>query len=349
MENSDAQPKVPPDKPLISPHDTYVYKTLSDPTLAAAEFKHVLGKKIADEIDWDNLEQDTNRFSDENLDNHYTDLLFKTTLRGRPIKLRLLLEHSSHAKPFELLQTLRYQVQQWEREAQQKKDPADGNQRLTPIITIILHHSEPGWRGRTRFMDYFGLDDELADLLRPFVVDFGIVLDDISKVNTEVLIQRPVPPDVQVMLFALRYGRTGRKILEELPKIAPVIDELLQQPQGKLALKVFLLYVKAVAKVSEADVGTTLQERIEESRLAHEMLALYREFEEGEKRGKREGKREGKLEGERSVLERLLTQRFGTLTPATIARLESATLTELEAMTLRILTAASVDEVLGRP
>lgn len=68
---------------------------------------------------------------------------------------------------------------------------------------------------------------------------------------------------------------------------------------------------------------------------------------QGRREGKREGKLEGKREGERSVLQRLLTQRFGALTPAAIARLEAATLTQLEAMSLRVLTAASVEEVLG--
>jgi hypothetical protein len=39
-----------------------------------------------------------------------------------------------------------------------------------------------GGRGKTRFIDYFGLDEDLERLLRPHVVDFGIFLDDISKV-----------------------------------------------------------------------------------------------------------------------------------------------------------------------
>ena len=362
MANLDDKEPVAPEKPLATPHDTYVYKMLSDPALAAAEFKHVLPKEIGAEIEWDILEQDTNRFSDENLDNHYTDLLFKTKLRGRPIKLRLLLEHSSYDKPFELLQALRYQVEQWERESKEKKEAKDKQHRLTPIITVILHHSETGWRGRPRFVEYFGLDEDLARLLKPFVVDFGIVLDDISKVNTEALIQRPVQPTVKLMLFALRFARdvarNGRTVLlDELPKMVPVIEEVLQGPNGRLAMRVFLVYVKAVAKVSEADVQTSLQELIE-SRLHPEMMAAFKQLEEAQ-RAYREGQREGELRGElrgvlkgqrestRSTLQRQLTHRFGALTPAAVARLESATLDELDAMTLRVLTAATVDEVLG--
>ncbi len=305
-----------PDKAPASPHDTFVYKILSDPVLAAAELKAVLPQEIADEIAWETLELDTHRFVTGNLANQYTDLLFKTTIRHQDIRIRILLEHSSHSKPFELLQTLQYQVRQWER----------------------------GWRGHSRFIDYFGLDEALVHLLRPYIVDFGIVLDDISKVNTEALMARPVPPEVQLMLFALRYGRTGRRVLDELPKIAPILTVLLQEPNGRLVLGVFLVYLKRVAKVSEAEMRSLLQEVIE-PQLDPEMVAVWTQFEAGEKKGRLEGE----LKGRRTMLRRLLTQRFGTLSPENIARLESASLEDLDAMTLRVLTAASADEVLAEP
>jgi len=345
MSNSDQAEHVSPEQPAqaspekrpASPHDTLVYKIFSDPVLAAAELKAVLPQEIADEIAWDNLELEPQRFVTGNLDNRSLDLLFKTTIRNQGIRIRLLLEHSSYAKPFELLQTLQYQVRQWERDVQQKEKPST-SQRLTPILTIILHHSETGWRGRTRFIDYFGLDDDLERLLRPYVVDFGIVLDDVSKVDTEGLMQRSVPPEVQIVLFALRYGRSGRQILDELPKLAPVLTVLLQEPNGKLVLRVFFVYITRVAKVSEAQLRTLLQEFIE-PQLDPEMVAVWTQFEAGVK--------EGELKRARSTLQRLVVQRFGALSSAHVARLETASLDDLDAMTLRVLTAASVEEVLG--
>jgi hypothetical protein len=347
MANSDRSEQVSPEqpaqaspeKPPASPHDTLVYKFLSDPVLAAAELKVVLPKEVADEIAWENLELDSNRFVTDNLDNQFTDLLYKTTIRNHDIRIRILLEHSSHAKPFELLQTLQYQVRQWERDVQQKKH-VGSPQRLTPILTFILHHSETGWRGRTRFIDYFGLDDDLARLLRPYVVDFGIVLDDISKVNTEALMQRPVQPEVQIMLFVLRYGRSGRKILDELPKITPAMTVLVQDPNGRVVFDVFCVYIKRVAKLSEAEMRTWSQEFID-SQLDPEMVAVWTQFENGVK--------EGELKKARSMLQRQLAQRFGALSSEAVARLESASLDELDAMTLRVLTASTVDEVLGEP
>lgn len=336
-----------PEKPPASPHDTLVYKILSDPVLAAAELRAVLPPEIVKEISWKNLELDRHRFVTGNLDNQYTDLLYKTTIRGRDIRIRILLEHSSYAKPYELLQALQYQVRQWECDVQEKK--AANTQRLTPILTVILHHSETGWRGRTRFIDYFGLDEDLAQLFRPYVVDFGIVLDDVSKVNTEALLERPVPPEVQILLFALRHGRSERKVLDELPKLAPVLTALLKDPYGKVAVHLFIVYIRRVAKVSEADMRTVFQEFIE-PHLDPEMVAIWTQFEdglkEGERRGELKGERTGELKGARTTLRRLLEQRFGVLSLAQSARLDSSSLGDLDAMTLRVLTAATIDEVL---
>lgn len=118
---------------------------------------------------------------------------------------------------------------------------------------------------------------------------------------------------------------------------------------------------------------TSLQQLIE-SRLDPEIMAVYREVEAAKKEGREPSlpfddlfeafrkdrkvgllesriaaRREGKLEGERTLLKRLLTQRFGALAPAAVAHLEAATLSELEVMSLRVLTAATVEDVLGQP
>jgi hypothetical protein len=337
MADSEQPAKSSSEKTRASHHDTFVFKILSDPALAASELKAVLPTEVADEIAWDKLELDAHRFVTGNLDNQFTDLLYKTTIRNRNLQIRLLLEHSSYSKPFELLQALQYQVRQWERDVQQKKTPSSP-QRLTPIITVILHHSETGWRGRTRFMDYFGLDEDLARLLRPYVVDFGIVLDDVSKVNTEALLRRPVPPEVQIMLFALRYGRSAQEVRDELPKIGRTIVLLSQDPTGRLVVGLFFVYLKRVAQMSEMDVRTLLKEFIE-PQLDPEMVALWTEFEAGEKKGE--------LKGMRASLQRQLTHRFGPLSSEHLARIENASLTDLDVMSLRVLTAGSIDEVLG--
>jgi len=66
---------------------------------------------------------------------------------------------------------------------------------------------------------------------------------------------------------------------------------------------------------------------------------------EGRREGRQEGRREGRQEGEASLLQRLLTRRFGSLPPAIQTRLAQASISELDTWGERILDAATLDEV----
>ena len=66
---------------------------------------------------------------------------------------------------------------------------------------------------------------------------------------------------------------------------------------------------------------------------------------EGIEQGRVEGIREGRVEGERTVLERLLRQRFGPLSPAAADRLHEASATDLEAWAENLLDARTLDDV----
>ncbi|MBK9266395.1 MAG: hypothetical protein IPM54_42240 [Polyangiaceae bacterium] len=55
----------------------------------------------------------------------------------------------------------------------------------------------------------------------------------------------------------------------------------------------------------------------------------------------------GELKGRRNALKQLLGARFGELAQEALARIDAATAKDLDAMVLRVLTANTLDEVLG--
>lgn len=276
-------------------------------------------------------------------------------IRKRKTYLHLLFEHSSNPKSHELLQALRYQVRLWESEDKPANEA--GVRPLTPVLTVILHHSETGWRGKCRFADYFEMGDDTAKMFGPFLVDFGVFVDDLSRLGVEELLARPVPADVQVMLFALRFGRTGEDVLKELPKIEPQLRELKEQQHGTIALKLFFLYIRQVAKVSGEQLRMAVQD-VFEPVLDPEVAALWDLYDalhdryyamlDAERKGIRKGKREGKREGKASTLSSLLTARFGELPAEFAVRLKAASLKELKRIELRVLSAATLDEVFAK-
>ncbi len=333
--------------PPASMHDTLFYKLMSDPERAAAILRSILSEPLVKAISWSTLKPEPGRFVDPNMRNHYADVWLSVKVRGKKVVLHVLFEHSSGPKNHELLQALRYQVRYWEK--QDTPPNEDGIRALTPILTVILHHSESGWRGRTRFADYFGLDDDLEAIFRPYMVDFGVFVDDLSPLPAEVLLARPVPVQAQVLLFALRFGRSGQELIDELPKVVPLMQKLLEDPRGRLAVKMVIVYLGRVAKVPEAQLRMALQD-VYEPLMDPELSALWDRYEEGRKIA-REAERRGIVKGQVGTLEQLLMQRFGPLPaplPAHAATLlKQATKAQLDEIQLRVLTAATLEETLG--
>jgi hypothetical protein len=375
MTKADNADKLPADEPEASPHDALFYRTFSDPAHAAAELKHILPKDLVAKIHWTSLGLVSTKFVDPKLSSRYADLLFSVDMGSQKTYVHLLFEHESEGKPWSLLQALRYQVRIWDDVA--RKPIERGNKRLPPIVTVILHHGENGWTSSVRFRDYFKLDDEIAPLLSPYLVDFGVVVDDIGKVDVEALVHRPVTPEAQLILFALRFGRAPNELIEHLPKMAQVLRALLREPDGDRCIGTVFLYLQRVSKVPVSELRMALQETVGNAELIEDILFPGRRERrlgeidgerkgrldgerkgrldgerkgrlDGERKGRLDGERKGRLDGERKLLLRQLTQRFGPPSTETTARIDAATSSELEAMALRVLTAKTLDEVLGK-
>ena len=68
---------------------------------------------------------------------------------------------------------------------------------------------------------------------------------------------------------------------------------------------------------------------------------------EGLRQGLEQGLEQGQQEGERNILVRLLQKRFGPLSDAQRARIQSASSAEIEAWSERLFDASTAAEVLG--
>jgi flagellar biosynthesis/type III secretory pathway protein FliH len=86
-----------------------------------------------------------------------------------------------------------------------------------------------------------------------------------------------------------------------------------------------------------------LLEQIRQNYEAWERRALQK----GEALGRKEGREEGREEALRDVLIGQLTQRFGSVPERVLARIHDADADTLAQWTSRVLTAASLDDVLA--
>jgi hypothetical protein len=122
-------------------------------------------------------------------------------------------------------------------------------------------------------------------------------------------------------------------------------------PAARDVLAAVLRYIIATSQAKPATLRDLLGRQIGREE-ADKMLTaadmLRREGEaRGVKKGEARGVKKGELLGKREALLGLLRQRFGRLPAAAVARVDRARTAQLDAWFGRVLTASSLDEVLG--
>ena len=157
----------------------------------------------------------------------------------------------------------------------------------------------------------------------------GFVLDDISRVADEELLERMLTPEAGVVLWALRDARNGPKIKASIFSWGPELDRTSEE-----ALSAIFTYILSVSEHLSAEDLRSAVRSVAPQAEDVVMTAAEQLIEKGRARGRAE------------VLVRQLTLRFGPLPPGTKERVLSASDAELDRWSELVLTAKSIVEVL---
>src|SRR5262249_18653897 len=112
-----------------------------------------------------------------------------------------------------------------------------------------------------------------------------------------------------------------------------------RDPRARAVLALILRYIAETSRTPAGTLQRLLAEQVG-PKVAEDVMTLAEQLRRG-------GRREGETTGMRSVLLRQLRQRFGALPSDALERIEKGDRAALNAWTSRVLTAASLDEVLG--
>lgn len=148
--------------PLSNPHDRF-FKELFSRQEAARDFlQHYLPADITPLLDLTTLEINKDSFIDPDLQEHFSDLLYKVVLHdGGETYIYILFEHKSYPEPLIAWQLLRYMVRIWEQSSKQQ-------QTLLPVVPLVMYHGQKQWRVKPNFSALF----DLPEPLRPYVPDY---------------------------------------------------------------------------------------------------------------------------------------------------------------------------------
>jgi predicted transposase/invertase (TIGR01784 family) len=326
---------------LTNPHDKF-FKDLFSRADAARDFlRHYLPSEVTHLLDLATLEISKDSFIDPDLQEHFSDLLYKVTLHtGQESWVYVLFEHKSYPDAQIAFQLLKYMVRIWE-QAHKQAQP------LLPVLPVVVYHGPQHWRVASQFTALF----DLPDALRRYMPEYHYWLCDLSQYSDEEIKSKVESAVIlQIGLLLLKYSQRA-DLGQHLGEILRLLWELTEQQTALEYLETILRYVAGSNdQLSSEELVEAVREVLQEG---EDLMPTIAEqwFKEGEVAGFEKGKAAGREEGREaalSLLRRVVAMRFGVeldhfnrafetlsleaLTKLSDAAFEAKTLSEFEAV-----------------
>lgn len=295
----------------------------------AAEFaRHYLPPNIVETLDLETLQPVKDSFVDDELRDHFTDLLYETRLQDDTLAyVYLLFEHKSYSEPWIAFQLLRYMVRIWEYVLEQRQVTI-----LPPIIPLVIYHGEERWQVDLRFHKLVTACPPLAD----YVPDFRYELYDLSTYSDEELVGAV---NLQVVMFLLKhiFDKDWHSVL---PRIMRLLKELARAESGLAYVERALRYLAAAARtLRREDLEEAVQQAFPKTGGALMQTIAQTWVEEGIERGIERGA----VQATRDNIRELLEMRFGTVSDRVVTALaEVQDLARLKALLKKTVTVTSL-------
>jgi predicted transposase/invertase (TIGR01784 family) len=232
---------------LLNPHDRFFKEVFSRQDVARDFLQHYLPTDVVASFDLSTLETIKDTFIDQELQSHFSDLLYRVSLHdsGHNIYVYVLFEHKSYPDSLIAFQLLRYMVRVWEHTLKQ-------HQRLAPILPVVIYHGPTLWKIPSNFHALF----EVSAVLHSFVPDYSYWLCDLSQYSDEEIKGAVI---LRVTLLLLKYVMHDN-LREQLPGILSLLGQLSEQQTGLEYLETALRYLSGgTDKIDHEDLRKAVE------------------------------------------------------------------------------------------
>lgn len=318
---------------ISNPHDRYFREIFSDPVIVQDLLRNYLPSATVEALDLATLTLQKDSFIDEELRQHYTDLLYAVEMRnGAPAQVYILFEHKSYADPLTSFQILRYLVRIWERMLRQ-------SQPLSPIVPLVFYHGLEEWNAPQLFSDLLGAPDALAS----YAPHFAYELLDLSAIPEEQIKGEVLLRAVLLAFRSVLRPSVGVRLFD----IVRLLSELTPERSALQYIETLLRYlVAAPSDLTIEQIRTVLDTVGKEKQTMLISPAAQEWLELGREEGLELGREEGLAQGKRQMLLDLITYRFGEPSPDLYAALDACDPQQLSQISHIVLDADNAAEVL---
>lgn len=312
---------------IFNPHDKFFKETFSIRENVIDFFQGTIPGEILNKLDLSTLTLSNNSYIDEELKEHFSDIVYTCLSKNKELTIALLFEHKSYPETCPYLQLLKYLLKIWETNIKQ-------TERLQPVIPVILYHGKEVWKVR-RFSEYFeGIDETFCR----FIPEFEYLLTDLTGYsNEEIKYQVFRRASLQIALLLMRNIFNEKTLEDNLKGFFEIGRQYFEEEEGLRFLEGVIRYLYNVPEIAVERVIETIKEVSEKGgKLSMTIAAKLIE----------KGKIEGKMEGLKEAIELGLELKYGVEGLKLLERINRISLVEkLESIKEAVKIAKSMEEI----
>jgi predicted transposase/invertase (TIGR01784 family) len=335
---------------IQNPHDKFFKETFGNIEVAKDFLNNYLPESIINVIDIDTLEPQKDSFINEELQEGFSDMLFKVNINKRAGYIYFLFEHKSYTSKDIAFQLLRYMIEIWEAKIKKEK-----TYELPMIIPLVIYHGKDNWNIRTSLGELIPGYKELPENIQKFIPDYEYLLYDLSQ-YTDQEIKGEAQTKIILTMFRDILKTDSKGLLHSVFRAVRYLQELENKQTGIEYFETLMRYIFSVRadlttkNVNEIidKIGNTYPEGSEV------VMTLAEQFrKEGREKGMMEGLEKGMMEGlEKGEVKalvntviKLLTKKFGTLPEELKTEISKLDTITLEVIIGDILEYQSLEDV----
>lgn len=335
---------------IQNPHDKFFKETFGNVEIAKDFLNNYLPENIMNVVDVNTLEPQKDSFINEELQEGFSDMLFRVKINKREGYIYFLFEHKSYTSKDISFQLLKYMIEIWE--AKIKKE---GTKELPMIIPLVIYHGKDNWNIKTTLGELITGYKDLPKDIQKFIPNYEYLIYDLSRYTDEE-IKGQAQLRIILTIFRDIFTKDNKGLKKSIYRAAEYLQELEDKQTGIEYFETFIKYIfNARVNFTKKDVGEIIDKISktypEGSELVMTLAEIFRQEgkEEGIKKGIEKGIEKGIQQGERrkslNYAVKLLTKKFGKLPEEYKEKLNNADIEILDLIVEEIFSLESLDDI----
>ncbi|WP_342366897.1 Rpn family recombination-promoting nuclease/putative transposase [Anaerosalibacter bizertensis] len=246
-------------------------------------------------IDTNTLEPQKDSFITEDLEEIFSDMLFKVNINNKEGYIYLLFEHKSYKEKNISFQLLKYMIEIWEAKINKEK-----TYQLPIIIPLVIYHGKDRWNLSTNLGELIVGYENLTEDIKKHIPNYEYLIYDLSQ-YTDDDIKGEAQLRIILTIFRDIFIKDNKGIQESVERAARYLKELEDKQTGIEYFETFIRYIISARPNLTRENMEDMRENVnriypEGSEVIMTIIERYRE----------EGRQEGRLEGKIEVAKKLI-------------------------------------------